>query len=104
MEPYHSDPTQAFRACIQKTCPLLYNGRIFKCSTAGLLKDTLARFNYPNLDQWQMYITNGIGPEDSNKDIKEFINNFGKPNSICSQCPTTAEIDHYSTVTKSYRK
>ena len=104
MEPYHSDPKKAFKSCIQKTCPLLYNGRIYKCSTAGLLKDTLARFNYPNWNQWQQYITNGIGPNDSLETIKEFVENFGKHSSICSQCPTTANLNHYSNVTKSYRK
>ena len=103
MEPHHSNPKKAFSVCIQKTCPLLYNGKIYKCSTAGLLKDTLARFGYPNWDQWESYVTDGISPNDDIEIIEEFIDNFGKPNSICAQCPTSAEIDHYSTVMKSYK-
>jgi organic radical activating enzyme len=100
MQPWDSDPAQAFNQCCQQTCPLLYQGRIYKCSTAGLLKDTLQKFNNPNIDQWAPYIDSGIGVDDSDSVIQEFCDNFGLPNAICGQCPSqnNGTIDHYSTV------
>ena len=100
MAPWHSDPSQAFEVCCQQTCPLLYHGRIYKCSTSALLKDTLARFGNPNLEQWQPFIPQGIAPSDSDNVIKEFCDNFGQPHAMCGQCPSDAStaLEHQSTV------
>ena len=91
MQPHNSDPTAAFAVCVQQTCPLLFGNRIYKCSTAGLLKNTLARFRNPNIDSWLPLIDHGIGPDCTDLELNTFINNFGKPNSICSQCPTAVD-------------
>lgn len=101
MLPWHSDPKQAFDICCQKTCPLLYQGRIYKCSTAGLLKETLQRFDNPNLDQWSKYIDSGIDVNNSDAEIQEFCDNFGLPSSICGQCPSqdAGRVNHVQTVT-----
>ena len=102
MMPCYSDHKQAFDSCIQQTCPLLYKGKIYKCSTSGLLSDTLARFGNPNIEHWSQFIPEGISPSSSSNKIKEFIENFGKPNSICAQCPTHLDdeqkINHLDTV------
>jgi organic radical activating enzyme len=87
MMPYNSDPTDAFNNCCQQTCPLLYNGRIYKCSTAGLLGETLKRFNNPNWDTWKHYVVDGITATCSDELLNQFIENFGNPHSICGQCP-----------------
>ena len=98
MMPHNNDPAEAFDACIQQTCPLLYNGRIYKCSTAGLLADLLNRFNRPNWIHWQPLIDHGIGPDCSDTELVGFLNNFGKSHNICRQCPTindsNSKIDH----------
>lgn len=88
MRPHNNNPSEAFEVCCQKTCPILYNGRIYKCSSNGLLSDTLAKFNNPNMDQWQQYINHGIGPDCSDVELQNFLNNFGKPAKICGMCPT----------------
>jgi organic radical activating enzyme len=100
MAPWHSDPEQAFAQCIQKTCPLMYKGRIYKCSTTALLADTLDRFDRPNWPQWQEYITQGIGVDDSDEVLNKFVANFGHAESVCAQCPDHAvsTIDHKLTV------
>jgi len=87
MTPFDSDPKESFSACIQQICPLLYNGKIYKCSTAGLLKDTLL-FNGVTDTVWDRFIDNGISPSDSKNSIDRFIGNFGKPSPLCRQCPT----------------
>lgn len=94
MMPYNSQPHNAFDLCIQKTCPLLYKGKIYKCSTSALLEDTLHRFKYPNHDNWKPFLVKGIEPGD--KDILKLIDNFGKPNKICAMCPGSKEgiINH----------
>lgn len=106
MAPWNSDPSQSFKLCCQQTCPLLYNGRIYKCSTAGLLKDTLKKLNYPNLNDWVPYLTNGISVTDSDEIIKDFCENFGNPHQICGQCPSNKDdsVDHYQTVTFKSRR
>jgi len=102
MMPCYSDYEQAFSSCIQQTCPLLHKGKIYKCSTSGLLSDTLARFGNPNIEKWQQFIPRGISPTSTNSEIQEFIKNFGLPNSICAQCPTHSDeeqiINHLDTV------
>jgi hypothetical protein len=102
MMPYHSDPVQAFDNCCQQTCPLLYNGNIYKCSTAGLLSDVLKRFDNPNIEHWMPYLLEGIDPTCGHDQLSEFIANFGKPNSICGQCPsgTNGTIVHIGQVGK----
>jgi len=104
MQPWNTDPVDAFKICIQPRCPLLYDGKIFKCSTAGLLDDVLDRHGRPNKEQWENYIPRGLSPNSSDAEINAFINNFGRPNAICGQCPdsTTREafLIHHITVKK----
>lgn len=93
MMPHNSDPVQAFDLCIQQTCPLLYNGMIYKCSTAGLLKDTLQKVGNPNSGHWQPYMIDGLSPDCDDAELWSFINNFGKPHAMCRQCPTKNNSD-----------
>lgn len=108
MEPWHSDPAEAFSNCCQPTCPLLYNGLIYKCSTSALLESTLSRFGYPNKDQWEPYLPTGLSIDSSDDQVNEFIDNFGKPSAICGQCPVEhsagSKIIHLDTVTKKKTK
>jgi hypothetical protein len=100
MLPWQSDPEQAFAACIQKTCPLLYRGRIYKCSTSGLLSDLLDRVGGQDRTAWEPYTTLGIGSNSTDQEIQQFIDNFGQSNSICGQCPsgTQGQLLHKITV------
>lgn len=93
MTPFDSNPNEAFSFCVQQTCPLLYNGNIFKCSTSALLISTLKKFNNPNFDRWKKYIDYGIAPNDNPDKISHFVNNFGRPHSMCGQCPTRRDED-----------
>lgn len=100
MMPFDSDPEAAFDACVQKTCPLLYQGKIYKCSTSALLQDTLNKHNRPNWLDWAPLIETGISSDSTTSDIKRFINNFGKPHAQCRQCPTSQQqpVNHTVTV------
>jgi len=100
MAPWHSVPSEAFAQCIQQTCPLLYQGRIYKCSTSALLKDVLNRFNRPNYEQWEPYLENGITPDSTQEELQAFIDNFQQPHAQCGQCPSSpkAQILHDTTV------
>ena len=103
MLPFDSTPSESFNDCIQQTCPLLYNGKIYKCSTAGLLKDTLDFNNIKN-ELWIKHIDNGISTTDDINHIKRFVENFGKPNALCRQCPTKKDtsailLHNHTTVT-----
>jgi len=93
MRPHHSDPEQAFDVCCQQTCPLLHKGKLFKCSTTALLKDVLARFDNPNFEEWTTYLNNGIEHNCSDKELNDFVDNFGKAHNMCSQCPTAHDKD-----------
>lgn len=100
MRPWHSQPEQAFAACVQKTCPLLYQGNIYKCSTTALLADTLARFNSPNIAEWQQYLYQPLTPNCDDLGLQQFVDNFGKVHSVCGQCPdhTVPKLNHAVTV------
>jgi len=101
MRPWQSDPEAAFARCVQQTCPLLYQGRIYKCSTSALLRDTLERFGNPNPHEWMPYIAHGISPQSDQQELENFVSRFGRPESICGQCPdhTAPLIDHRLAVT-----
>jgi hypothetical protein len=100
MMPFDSKPEAAFDACVQKTCPLLYQGKIYKCSTSALLQDTLDRYNRPNWAVWEPLIESGISIDSPMNKIDQFINNFGNPHSQCAQCPTKKQpsLPHSITV------
>lgn len=103
MIPHNSDPKEAFKVCVQKTCPLLYKGKIYKCSTSGMLNDILKKFKRDELPEWDFYSRyKGISVTDSTEIIEDFIKKFGKPESICSMCPSASDqnsfLDHKKTV------
>lgn len=91
MLPWESDPAQAFENCCQQTCPLLHQSKIYKCSTAGLLKDVINRTAPHLLDRWSSYIDPGIQWDCDQSELDKFISNFGKPHSRCGQCPTSSD-------------
>lgn len=104
MLPHSNDPALAFAACVQKTCPLLYKDRLYKCSSIALLNQTLDDWNQHS-SAWQPYTEYlGIAPDCSRSELQEFVDNFGSPESICSMCPTAGDtasiLDHTTTVIK----
>ena len=102
MRPWNSNPVEAFANCCQQTCPLLHQGLIYKCSTAGLLKETVNRMAPSMLHYWNQYIDPGISPDCDQFEIDNFLANFGNPHQRCGQCPTSSsresKIDHYRLV------
>lgn len=96
MEPWYSNPESAYANCHQKTCPMLWKGRIYKCSTSALTKEAWSAHGSPNADAWTEYFnnaTNGsIGLDD---DVEEFIENFGRSHAICQQCPTLLDTESF---------
>jgi|TARA_B110000858_G_scaffold81542_1_gene94544 sulfatase maturation enzyme AslB (radical SAM superfamily) len=93
MAPHTSIPSDAFDICCQQTCPLLHNGRIYKCSTSGLLAETLEKFNTPNSEQWQQYLQQGMGADCSDQELTTWLENFGKPANVCGMCPSPTDLD-----------
>jgi organic radical activating enzyme len=102
MAPHDSQPREAFELCVQKRCPLLYNGRLYKCGTVGLTPELLDRYNRPNWDQWQPYLVPGLDPGCSDLELEQFVRNFGQPHAVCRQCPSSKDlssmVDHTKTV------
>lgn len=103
MMPHQSEPAAAFDICVQKTCPLLYQGRLYKCSTSGLLHKVLVDWQREHELEWQSYLQyKGISPDCSAHELDTFLTNFGCAEWICSMCPTKNElhqqIDHVSSV------
>lgn len=88
MQPHNSNPAEAFAICCQQTCPLLYNGKLYKCSTNGLLADTLSKFNNPNFEEWGPYLLDGLSSTCDDKQLDHFLRNFGNPHAVCRSCPT----------------
>lgn len=94
MRPHNNDPADAFnQLCVQKRCPLLFEGKLYKCGTAGLTPHILRKFNNPNQDLWQPYMNTGLDTDCTDTELERFIKNFGKPHVICRQCPIETDID-----------
>lgn len=108
MLPHNSDPADSFENCVQQRCPLLYEGKIFKCSSIALLKKVTADWNRDSEPSWKQYLDyRGINSSCTDNELTHFLNQFGKPETICSMCPskkdTLSFVPHYNTVvTKSH--
>lgn len=104
MEPHDNEPYDSFQYCSQKKCPMLYQGKLFKCGTLALTPSILERFNWPNKSKWEPYVIPGLSHDCSELELDEFLKNFGKPHSLCRQCPTLKDqssiINHKITVTR----
>lgn len=102
MKPYDSDPTEAFKICNQQLCPLFVDGKLYKCSTAGLLHRVLKDHSQLDDLDWKPYVDNGLSLDCSNDDLQAWANNFGKPHAICRMCPVLKDQpfhDHFKSVT-----
>lgn len=98
MKPWNSaDISASYAHCGSPQNPILYKNKIYKCGPIANLRDTLALHNLLDNVEWQEYLNyNGYSSTD---DLTELVDNFNKPNKICSMCAsdrTSAEIDHYS--------
>jgi hypothetical protein len=103
MQPHSNTPTEAFKVCVQQTCPLLYEGDIYKCSSIALLEKVLNDWKQTDRDNWKQYLNyDPISLNSSDSEIENFIQNFGKPNKICSMCPSSKDkdsiVDHSTNV------
>jgi hypothetical protein len=102
MMPHHNQAGDAFEFCLQQQCPILYQGRLWKCGTMALTPELLDRFHRPNYDQWLPYLDNGLPVDCDQQKLEQYVNNFGKPHSKCGQCPSKhdqdSQIDHTNTV------
>jgi organic radical activating enzyme len=100
MLPHDNEPADAFSVCCQQTCPLLYNGRIYKCSSIALLAKTLTDWSQEQ-DVWKSYLDyKGIGIDSTDAELSAFIDGFGRPENICRMCPSANDnqLDHANTV------
>lgn len=102
MVPHNNNPIDAFDLCVQKTCPLLYEEKLFKCGTLALTPDILDKTGQSDKPEWKPYLDQGLGIDVSDDKLEKWINNFGKPHAVCRQCPTINDaesiIDHKSNV------
>lgn len=96
MKPYNNNPTESFKICTQDVCPLLYKGRLYKCSSVALLDKVLLDHFIVNDPDWNPYLKyKGVHYTDSISDIQSWIDNFGKPHAICRMCPTDKDQPYY---------
>lgn len=83
--PHSSDPASAHAICGSPNTPILYKGKLYKCPPVANLIDLTG-------ENWNNYQA-CCGADD----LAQFIDNIGKPEKVCSQCPSqdTATIyDH----------
>lgn len=106
MKPYNNNPAQAFDICVQQQCPLLVDGKLFKCSTVGLLDRVLKDHNQLNDPDWQEFLNTGLSIDCTNDELSQYVSNYGKPNAICKMCPVLADEPyqrHTSTFKSSFK-
>jgi len=77
--PWHSDPAQAHKICGSPNSPILYKGLLYKCPPVANVIDLTGEnwFNYHAIDVVD--------------DVKTFVDNIGKPESVCGQCPESSQ-------------
>jgi len=101
MKPYGNDPAEAFKICNQQLCPILVDGMLYKCSTAGLLRRALQDHDQISDADWSRYINSGLSLNCTDRELRAWADNYGKPHAICSMCPTSKDRpfhNHFDTV------
>lgn len=101
MKPYDNDPAEAFKICNQQICPLFVDGKLYKCSTAGLLHRVLKDHSQLDDLDWQPYVDKGLTLDCSDQELEAYADNFGKPHAICRMCPISKDDPyhkHFSSV------
>jgi len=98
MRPWFSDDiTASYNNCGSPRNPILYKNRIYKCGPIANLRDALELHHLQDDPDWQPYLKySGFSSID---DLTELVDNFNKPNKICSMCSKNrqdAEVDHYA--------
>lgn len=89
--PYNTDNIEeAHKQCIDR--PLLYNGRLYRCSKIALLKRQLKMtgqlYNEEECRLWQQYLNyKGIGYDQSIEEISDYLIKFNKAEMVCRSCP-----------------
>lgn len=87
IKPWHSDPVLAHKICGAPATPILYKGKLYKCPAVANAMDISG-------ENWFNYHAYGV-----DDDLQEFINNIGKPETVCGQCPEQQQaviIDHFN--------
>lgn len=96
MKPYNNNPAEAFDICTQQMCPLLVDGKLYKCSSVGMLHRVLKDHNQLDDVDWQPYLGTGLALDCSDEELEAYANNYNKPNPICRMCPTAKDNAWYS--------
>lgn len=89
MEPYEDrQPRRSWEICTAKTCPQLFDGRIWKCSQLAYLGMQDARFKLS--ERWKPYLDyRPLEPGCSDEALREFFSR--EEESHCSMCPSKDE-------------
>lgn len=99
MKPYQSNANLAFEICSQKICPLLEDGKLYKCSSVGVLHRVLEDHEQLDDPDWQPYLNSGLSLDCSDKDLQAWVDNFNRPHpKLCRMCPTEKDralLPHY---------
>jgi organic radical activating enzyme len=85
-QPYNSDPAAAHKICGAGATPILYKGRLYKCPPVANIID-ITNTHYKNYHGYSI-----------NDDLQEFINNIGKPETVCGFCPGETQatiVNHF---------
>ena len=86
LTPFTSNPVKAHSICGAPNTPVLYRGKLYKCPPIANILDIADKgvYNYE--------------PIESEEGLKEFVENIGKPASICSMCPENKShsFDHFN--------
>ena len=95
MKPYNNNPAEAFDICTQQMCPLFVDGKLYKCSTVGLLKRVLRDHGQLEDPDWHEYLDVGLPLDCSDQEITDYANNYNKPHAICKMCPVNSDSPFY---------
>lgn len=105
MQPWETkNIADSYNFCGSPRNPVLYKNKIYKCGPIANLRDTLCLFNLEDSPKWQKYLDyRGFSYND---DISVLLENFGKPEWICSMCPSNKEglVDHYKDGSVQFKK
>lgn len=87
---------EAYSRCIDR--PLMFDGRLYKCSKMALLRRQLELtgqiYSTQDRKEWEPYLEyKGLSYDDDSETIAEFLGALYKPEPICRSCPGNFDLE-----------
>jgi uncharacterized Fe-S cluster-containing radical SAM superfamily protein len=92
MTPFEGEAAASWKVCHSQHCCNLIENRLWKCPQIGNLHIVAEKFDLHENPLWTQYLAyQGIGPEATDDELRNWLRARAGPEAVCQMCPTQLE-------------